>query len=69
MKIILGHQVWSLLGTHKKLQEASNTIENANRKTRTIERKLRNVQELPVTDTASILGNIDEIEEAEVDGD
>jgi DNA recombination protein RmuC len=30
--------------THKKLQEASNTIEDAAKKTRTIERKLRNVE-------------------------
>lgn len=52
-------EVWSLLGTikqefgnfsvllektQKKLSEASNTIENAARKSRTIERKLRNVE-------------------------
>lgn len=55
-------EVWSLLGTvktefgkfgdildktQKKLQEASNSIDTAARKTRTIERKLKNVQELP----------------------
>lgn len=55
-------EVWSLLGTvktefgrfgvlldktKKKLQEASNTIDTASRKTRTIERKLNRVQELP----------------------
>ena len=34
--------------THKKLQEASNTIESASRKSRTIERKLNKAQELPV---------------------
>jgi DNA recombination protein RmuC len=33
--------------TQKKLQEASNTIETASRKSRTIERKLGKVQELP----------------------
>lgn len=33
--------------THKKLQEASNTIEQASSKSRTIERKLNKVQELP----------------------
>ncbi len=33
--------------THKKLQEASNHIERASSKTRTIERKLSNVQDLP----------------------
>lgn len=55
-------EVWSLLGkiktefgrfglllekTKKKLQEASNTIETASRKSRTIENKLDKVQELP----------------------
>ncbi len=55
-------EVWELLGavktefgnfgdildkTKKKLQEASNTIDNASRKSRSIERKLRAVQELP----------------------
>ena len=33
--------------THKKLQEASNTIERASSKSRTIERRLKKVQELP----------------------
>ena len=33
--------------TKKKLDEASNTIDDAARKSRTIERKLRDVQELP----------------------
>jgi len=40
--------------THKKLQEAGNTIENASRKTRTIERKLRNVQELPEAESDTV---------------
>ena len=55
-------EVWTLLGlvkkefgifagilekTQKKLQEASNTIEDAAKKTRTIERKLKNVEGLP----------------------
>jgi len=55
-------EVWAVLGavkneftkfgdildkTHKKLQEASNTIEQASTKSRTIERKLNKVQELP----------------------
>ena len=55
-------EVWALLGvvktefgkfgdilerTQKKLKEASNTIDTATKKTRTIERKLRDVQELP----------------------
>lgn len=33
--------------TQKKLQEASNTIESASRKSRTIERKLKKVEQLP----------------------
>ncbi len=55
-------EVWTLLGmvkkefgifasilekTQKKLQEASNTIEDASKKTRTIEQKLRKVEGLP----------------------
>lgn len=55
-------EVWALLGkvkaefgnfglflekTHKKLQEASNTIEQAASKSRNIESKLKNVQQLP----------------------
>jgi len=57
-------EVWQILGsvksefgkfgdmldkTHKKLQEASNTIESAASKSRTIERKLDKVQDLPTT--------------------
>jgi DNA recombination protein RmuC len=63
-------EVWNLLGavktefgrfgdildkTHKKLQEAGNTIENAARKSRTIERKLRDVQELPEQESLQLL--------------
>ncbi|WP_310551586.1 DNA recombination protein RmuC [Paenibacillus glufosinatiresistens] len=63
--------VWQLLGavktefgtfggildkTYKKLQEASNTIETASRKTRTIERKLRSVQELPSAEAGPLIG-------------
>ncbi len=63
-------EVWTLLGlvknefnkfggllekTHKKLQEASNTIETAAKKSRTIERKLRNVQELPAMDDKDLI--------------
>ena len=63
-------EVWQLLGvvktefgkfgdildkTHKKLQEASNSIETASRKSRTIERKLNKVQELPVPQTQEFL--------------
>lgn len=63
-------EVWALLGavkaefgkfgdllakTHKKLQEASNSIDTAVKKSRTIERKLKTVQELPVEETVSLL--------------
>lgn len=62
-------EVWKLLGvvktefgrfgdildkTHKKLQEASDTIVDATRKTRTIESKLKKVQELPVGERGAI---------------
>ncbi|NLP36831.1 MAG: DNA recombination protein RmuC [Firmicutes bacterium] len=62
-------EVWELLGavkrefgyfgsllekTKQKLQEASNTIDGASRKSRTIERKLKKVQELPVAASQSI---------------
>lgn len=73
-------EVWSLLGTvktefgkfgdildktQKKLQEASNNIDTAARKTRTIERKLRNVQELPLEDAEKVV-ELFEIEENEI---
>ena len=63
-------EVWSILGavktefgkfgdllekTNKKLQEASNVIDTAARKTRTIERKLKTVEELPVDESNYIL--------------
>ncbi len=52
--------------THKKLQEASNTIEDASRKSRTIERKLKDVQMLPQADIAPLLDvpmSVDETDE------
>ncbi len=63
-------EVWELLGavksqfskfgdvlaqTKKKLQEASNTIDKAEVRTRVIERKLGKVQELPPTDSVKLL--------------
>jgi DNA recombination protein RmuC len=68
-------EVWTVLGTvktefgkfgdildktQKKLQEASNTIETAARKSRTIERKLKNVQEMPVEKSVEILPDVDD---------
>ncbi|MFA6413129.1 MAG: DNA recombination protein RmuC [Syntrophales bacterium] len=62
--------VWSLLGavktefttfggilekTHKKLQEASNIIEKAATRSRSIERRLKNVQEMPAPDAETLI--------------
>lgn len=66
-------EVWLLLGaiktefgkfgailekTRKKLQDASSTIDEAARKTRTIERKLRGVEELPFDQSGAVLGEV-----------
>jgi DNA recombination protein RmuC len=71
-------EVWEILGavktqfgkfgdildkTRKKLQEATNVIEDAGKKSRTIERKLRTVQELPQEQTLALLGETIETEE------
>ena len=63
-------EVWSLLGAvktefgkfgdviekvQKKIQEAGNAIDSAASKTKTIQRKLKNVQELPAADSAKLL--------------
>lgn len=70
-------EVWSLLGavktefgkfgdlldkTGKKLQEAGNSIDNASRRSRAIERKLKDVQELPQIEVPEFLGLIMEEE-------
>lgn len=72
-------EVWSLLGavktefgkfgdlldkTGKKLQEAGNTIDNAARRSRAIERKLKDVQELPQAEAFDLLGAVNEDEVA-----
>ncbi len=44
-----------LAAVQKKLQEASNKIEDVGRRSRAIERKLRDVQELPASDAQSVL--------------
>jgi DNA recombination protein RmuC len=64
-------EVWTVLGAvktefekfgavidkiHKKLLEASNEIDNAKRRSRVLERKLRDVQELPGPQAQSLLG-------------
>ncbi len=63
-------EVWKILGgvktefgkfgdvlekTQKKLQEASNTIDDASKRSRAIERKLRDVHELPDSDEEKLL--------------
>ena len=65
-------EVWQLLGmvrseftkfgdlldkTNKKLLEISSTMELASRKSRTIERKLKKVEALPVPDEEKFYGN------------
>ena len=70
-------EVWALLGavktefgkfgdlldkTGKKLQEAGNSIDNAARRSRAIERKLKDVQELPQAEAFDLLGPMNETE-------
>ena len=45
-------------GVKKKLDQASNQMEDAARKSRTIERKLRNVEELPAADASVLLKDV-----------
>jgi len=73
--------VWSLLGavktefttfggilekTHKKLQEASNIIEKAATRSRSIERRLKNVQELPTPDAVALIDDSGETDEGDL---
>lgn len=72
-------EVWTLLGvvktefstfgaildrTQKKLQEASHNIEKAATRSRAIEKKLKNIQEIPLSDTQKLL---EDVEAAETD--
>jgi len=76
-------EVWQLLGAvktqfgqfggllekvHKKLDQASNTIEDAARKSRTIERKLKDVEEVPAENVGELLSfvNADDAEMEEL---
>ena len=43
-------------GVQKKLQEASNKIEETGKRTRVLTRKLRDVEALPNTETQQLLG-------------
>ncbi|MDF2533407.1 MAG: hypothetical protein K0Q65_2988, partial [Clostridia bacterium] len=49
--------------TQKKLQEAGNTIESAARKSRNIQRKLKNVQELSINEASSFIEDVEEAAE------
>jgi DNA recombination protein RmuC len=77
-------EVWELLGavktqfskfgevlakTKKKLQEASNTIDQAEVRTRVISRKLSKVQELPSADSAKLIEPVTIDDDETVDGD
>jgi DNA recombination protein RmuC len=69
-------EVWEVLGAvktefgkfgpvldkvKKKLEEASNTIDQAGTRRRVLEKKLRDVQALPERETATLLGVLDEV--------
>jgi DNA recombination protein RmuC len=58
-----------LAKTKKKLQEASNTIDKAEVRTRVISRKLSKVQELPLTASAKLIESAagDDDEESDED--
>jgi DNA recombination protein RmuC len=82
-------EVWQLLGAvktqfgqfggllekvHKKLDQASTTIEDAARKSRTIERKLKDVEEIPAESVGELLSlggaEVDEVDDGrDVDED
>jgi DNA recombination protein RmuC len=74
-------EVWTLLGTvktefsvfggilektHKKLQEASSTIEKAATRSRAIERRLKSVQEMPASDTEALIEDSEETDKGDV---
>ncbi len=75
-------EVWELLGvvkteftkfgdllekTNKKLVEISNTMSDATRKTRTIERKLKNVEALPISDEAAFYDMLPTLSDSEIE--
>ncbi|GHT45334.1 DNA recombination protein RmuC [Bacteroidia bacterium] len=63
IKTEFGHFGVVLEKTKKKLQEATNVIDQAGVRSRAIERKLRTVQELPAEQTIELLGESIEIEQ------
>ena len=77
-------EVWELLGvvkteftkfgdllekTNKKLVEISNTMSDATRKTRTIEKKLKNVEALPIADEVAFYDILPSLNETVIDED
>jgi DNA recombination protein RmuC len=53
----------------KKLKEASNTMDETARRSRAIERKLRDVQELPAGESGAVLGIGQSLDTDDDDGD
>ena len=47
-----------LEGVQKKLQESANKIESAKTTSRQIERKLKNVEELPESESIKLIGEV-----------
>ena len=47
-----------LEGVQKKLQESANKIESARTTSRQIERKLKDVEELPETESVKLIGEV-----------
>lgn len=75
-------EVWELLGvvkteftkfgdlldkTNKKLIEISNTMSDATKKTRTIERKLRNVEALPLENESDFYDSLPEVSDSTIE--
>jgi len=75
-------EVWKILGevktefgkfgevlekTNKKLQEISNTMETAGKRSRAIERKLKNVEALPVNEEVELIDAPEEDDNTEVE--
>ena len=63
----MSEQIWKL--GNKKLVEISNTMSDATRKTRTIERKLKNVEALPVSDEAAFSDMLPSLNDSGIDED
>jgi DNA recombination protein RmuC len=67
VKTEFGHFGGILEKTQKKLQEASNVIEQAGIRSRAIERKLKTVQELPKDEAGELLSEVIPVSGAALD--